>query len=286
MTEDSDPGPSPDPPASNGRPHPGSFIIQSGRRTARKPRCPAPARFPAGARTLPDSSSIAESGRHDHHTLSGAHRLAGEPSTPAGSLSLRTLPGIRTQTTRGLNALALPDWPRRAWSGRRGLNPRPSTWQADALPIELRPLGATARNRTADLVRTKNALMPAELRRRAMQLTGLESNQRSRDPKSRCPCQQSAGHRPPRQDPRQESNLRPAAYKAAALTTELQGRTGTRRGERKARPARRAPWCPRRESNPQHPATRAGLAASWSTRTLRASARIRTAGLSITKRAL
>jgi hypothetical protein len=30
-----------------------------------------------------------------------------------------------------------------------------------------------------------------------VQLTGLESNQRTRDPKSRCPCQQSTGHREP-----------------------------------------------------------------------------------------
>ena len=27
----------------------------------------------------------------------------------------------------------------RRWSGRRGLDPRPSAWQADALPTELLP---------------------------------------------------------------------------------------------------------------------------------------------------
>ncbi len=27
------------------------------------------------------------------------------------------------------------------WSGRRGSNPRPSAWEADALPAELLPLG-------------------------------------------------------------------------------------------------------------------------------------------------
>jgi hypothetical protein len=58
-------------------------------------------------------------------------------------------------------------------------------------------LRATARDRTADLLLTMQTLVPTELRRRVVELTGLESNQRTRDPKSRRPCQQSTGHREP-----------------------------------------------------------------------------------------
>jgi hypothetical protein len=37
---------------------------------------------------------------------------------------------------RVLQTLALTTWPRRrAWSGKRDSNPRPSPWQGDALPL-------------------------------------------------------------------------------------------------------------------------------------------------------
>ena len=112
-------------------------------------------------------------------TPCGAHPLATEPGTPvrftrqcAGRCAGReSNPHARRHT--GLSRARLPGFATSAWSGRRGLNPRPSAWRADALPTELRPPGATARDRTADLVRTKNALVPTELRRHVVWLEPL-----------------------------------------------------------------------------------------------------------------
>src|SRR5215469_753513 len=59
----------------------------------------------------------------------------------------------------------------------------------------------------------KDALVPTELRRQVVELTGLESNQRTRGPKPRCPCHQSTGQRSLLPDP----NRQPSAYRAAAL---------------------------------------------------------------------
>jgi hypothetical protein len=57
-------------------------------------------------------------------------------------------------------------------------------------------------------------------------LTGLESNQRTRDPKSRCPCQQSTGHREP--SPGVEPS-RPAIQRTAGPTSGGRGRHAARR---------------------------------------------------------
>jgi hypothetical protein len=159
-----DGGPDPQPfqahPASNGRPHPGGFIIQSGRRETRSPlphgsqptsnRCQRPDWFtvhvrraensnPMRCRTIRLATGPGAPVRFALHWLTrlrvpGRSRLLHgrtkrvsvrregvEPSRPLGHGFLRPgrLPGFATS----------------AWSGRRGSNPRPSTWQADALTI-------------------------------------------------------------------------------------------------------------------------------------------------------
>jgi hypothetical protein len=79
-----------------------------------------------------------------------------------------------------------------------------------------------------------------------VQLTGLESNQRTRDPKSRRPCQQSTGHREP------PTGVEPAIL---ALQGRCSGRlsyrggAGTRRGAVRAAGPSRA-LCARRDSDP------------------------------------
>ena len=69
--------------------------------------------------------------------------------------------------------------------------------------------------------------MPTELRRQVVQLTGLESNQRTRDPKSRRPCQQSTGHQEP------PTGVEPAARCLQGSRSghlSYRGGAGTRRG--------------------------------------------------------
>lgn len=46
----------------------------------------------------------------------------------------------------------------RQWSARPGSNRRPSVWKTDALPTELRTLGADDRNRTDNLLFTRQML--------------------------------------------------------------------------------------------------------------------------------
>jgi hypothetical protein len=100
-------------------------------------------------------------------------------------------------------------------------------------------------------------LIPTKLRRRERtKLTGLESNQRTRDPKSRRPCQQSTGQCEP-----------PAGFEPATFSVQA---------------SCACPVAPRRRGRLAMRRGNDGLRRLTS----RASARIRTAGLSLTRRAL
>jgi hypothetical protein len=97
----------------------------------------------------------------------------------------------------------------------------------------------------------QGGVLPLSLSRRVVRLTGLESNQRTRDPKSRCPCQQSTGH----QSPPPVSNRDTWPYKGRA-GADPEGRVRSEgfgpsrpRGHRPLKPAR-LPVPPRAHASP------------------------------------
>ena len=105
------------------------------------------------------------------------------------------------------------------WSGKRDSNPRHSAWKADALPAELFPRSPV--------------LLPVVLQVFVSWWRGVDSNHRRRKPADLQSAPFGRSGTPPvsftyRDAPpsprwswRWDSNPRPAAYKAAALPTEL-----------------------------------------------------------------
>lgn len=141
---------------------------------------PRPSAFEAAAaaRQLHDpcALALAESGRHDLHALAGARSLAARPDPRSVHSPWVRREGVEPSrlAARASETRVAACYTTSARSGWRGLNPQPSPWRGDALPAELHPpvsgrSGATARSRTGDLLPTMQTLVPAELRRRAVQ---------------------------------------------------------------------------------------------------------------------
>ena len=86
------------------------------------------------------------------------------------------------------------------WSGKRGSNPRPSAWKADALPTELLP--PRHKKKWAEMDSNHRRRAPADLQSAPFGHSGICPNLRSQSLQSRW----------------RESNPRPADYKSAALT--------------------------------------------------------------------
>jgi hypothetical protein len=209
----------------------------------------------AAARQLHDpcALALAESGRHDLHALAGARSLAARPDPRSVHSPWVRREGVEPSrlAARASETRVAACYTTSARSGWRGLNPRPSPWRGDALPAELHPpvsgrSGATARSRTGTFC------LPC---RRSYQLSygGIRTTSLLPD-----------------------SNRQPSRYRRAALTSCAKEARGERHAARRVKVPRydpasgppRAVRCARRESNPQHPASRAGLSASWSTSTM------------------
>ena len=62
-------------------------------------------------------------------------------SSPLGKTDHAVLSGDRKEPQKARNPPDLAGFGLFRWSGRWGSNPRPSAWEADALPTELRPRG-------------------------------------------------------------------------------------------------------------------------------------------------
>jgi hypothetical protein len=93
---------------------------------------------------LRGSFSLAESGAVEAHAVRRA-LVSSEAQDPAWFTLPGSVPGIRTQITRGLNALALPiGLERHGVADQIGLALRP--WQGRVLPLTLRPNGARPGN--------------------------------------------------------------------------------------------------------------------------------------------
>jgi hypothetical protein len=197
----------------------------------REPRPPVSSRAPCQL----GQPSEAESGGHGPHALRRA-LVSTEARSLTGSLSSRTLPGTRTQTTRGLNALALPiglEGP--------GVSDGARTRDLDAGNVA-RHLLRHAHTEPSDGLEPSPSPLP-----------------RARSTARATKARQTTGLEPP-------AGLEPATCSVqASCDCPRCAKEADNPATRACIPSRAA--CARRDSNPQHPASRAGLSANWSTST-------------------
>src|SRR5215218_7750440 len=128
----------------------------------------SPAVSCAGIRCRPGAVLTPEAGRAVRPL---APRSPGVARPCQAPLVAKLLPdGRYSRPTDNLTQQKTPPERGFLWSGRRGSNPRPSAWEADALPTELRPRWAAileaARGHGSTLGRGEAALRGGGSRRR------------------------------------------------------------------------------------------------------------------------